>query len=115
MTFWNTFLNLKKNFSFLSPGVLNYWVGKQSLKRWKAIAKEELDEKIIGEADLFYKDQQPEKRVDPDAEQAHPDAVQTDPSEDIPMTSQNGDEGKQRRSQRRKGYEDGITVSSNNW
>jgi hypothetical protein len=80
------------------------------LKRWKAIAKEELDEKIIGEADLFYKN-----RVDPDAEQAHPDAIQTDPSEDIPMTSQNGDEGKQRRSQRRKGYEDGITVSSNNW
>ena len=36
--------------------MVNYWAGKHSLKRWRAIAKEELDEKIISETDLFCND-----------------------------------------------------------
>ena len=45
--------------------MLNYWAGKQSLKRWRAIAKEELDEKIISETDLFCNDLLDQEQANP--------------------------------------------------
>ena len=43
-------------FGCYSPDVINYWAGKNSLKRWRAIAKEELHDKIVSESDQFTSD-----------------------------------------------------------
>ena len=68
-------VNLSCCFCF-SDGVVNYWSGKHSLKRWRAIAKEELDEKIISETDLFCNDLL-------DQEQANPKVVDPTRSEQV--------------------------------
>ena len=92
-------------FPNFSPDTCHFWVGKQSLKKWKGMAKEELDDQIIADSKRFAEGR---RKTDEDADSSEP-----------PKPKSNGvisSNDEKSRSKRKKAFlEEEVTVVDSSW
>ena len=97
-------------FPHFSSEAIKFWVGKQSLKRWKGMAKEELDDQIIADSKRFA-----EGRLKPDEDAKSIDLPKSKSNGVGSSGSSSGSDEKRHKKRKKAFQEEEVTVVDSSW